>query len=252
MSYALTKLKQNIVPTIAFLLVLPVLIALGFWQLDRAQQKRDLQAMYDARMNDTPVSVGARVQAPEELQFYRVSVKGYYDGAYSIYLDNRVHNGQVGYFVITPLKIAGSETRVLVNRGWVPMGESRESLPDITPPTGIQRVVGVATVPHKKVFQLAAPPPLTGKWQPVWQHMNMKRFGQAVDYPVQPIVILLDPESTAGGFTREWKRLDTGIAVHQGYAFQWFSLAVALAAIFIFLTFGRRGKSGESEHSMMS
>jgi surfeit locus 1 family protein len=251
MSGAIKKLKANIVPTLAFLLVMPLLVALGFWQLDRAQQKRELQAMYDARMNDTPATIGSRVQAPEELQFYRVTAKGHYDPGHSIYLDNRVHNGQVGYFVVTPLRIAGTETRVLVNRGWVALGTDRDALPDIAPPAGLQRVEGVATVPHEKVFRLAPPPAITGEWQPVWQHMNMKRFGEAVSYPIQPVVILLDPASDAGGYVREWRRLDTGIAVHQGYAFQWFSLAVALAAIFVFLIFGRRNRD-DTEHTMTS
>lgn len=246
------NLKREIVPIIAFLLVLPVLISLGFWQLDRAEQKRELQAMYDTRMSDTPVSVGARVQAPEELQFYRVAVKGYYEPAYTIFLDNRVHEGQVGYFVVTPLRVDGSQTRILVNRGWVPLGADRSTIPDAPTPKGLQYVVGVATVPHAKVFRLAPPPALTSQWQPVWQHMNMQRFAEAVSFAIQPVVVLLDPQSDAGGFVRQWKRLDTGIAVHQGYAFQWFSLAVALCAIFLFFTFGRTRARGNSEKDMMS
>jgi surfeit locus 1 family protein len=246
------NLKRNIVPVIAFLVVLPILISLGFWQLDRARQKQELQAMYDTRMNDTPVSIGERLQAPEELQFYRVEVKGYYDTNYTILLDNRVHEGQVGYFVVTPLRIAGSQTRVLVNRGWVPLGEDRSTIPETPAPKGLQYVVGIATVPHAKVFRLAPPPALTSQWQPVWQHMNMKRFAEAVSFPLQPVVVLLDPESEAGGFVRQWKRLDTGIAVHQGYAFQWFSLAVALCAIFLFFVFGRSRERGQSGKNITS
>jgi len=104
-------------------------------------------------------------------------------------------------------------------------------------------------VPHTKVFRLAPPEPLGKKWQPLWQHMNMKRFAEAVDYPVQPVVLLLDPESKAGGFVREWRRLDAGIAVHEGYAFQWFSLALALAAIFIFYSYGRPKEKDESDNN---
>ncbi|KPK47428.1 MAG: hypothetical protein AMS22_16615 [Thiotrichales bacterium SG8_50] len=245
----LKQLKDKTVPVIAFLLVLPLLIGLGFWQLDRAKQKRELQSMYDARMSDTPVSVGTRVQAPEELQFYRVAVKGFYDSALTILLDNRVHEGQVGYFVVTPLRIAGSETRVLINRGWVPLGADRSTIPDVPAPKGPQYVVGVATVPHAKVFRLAPPPALTSQWQPVWQHMDMKRFAEAVSFPIQPIVVLQDPDNDAGGFVRQWKRLDTGIAVHQGYAFQWFSLAVALCAIFVFFMFGRNRDSDQTDTS---
>ena len=234
-----TRFNIQLVPTIAFLLVLPALIGLGFWQLDRAEQKRSLQARYDARMSDEPIAIGAELRNPQELQFRRVSISGYYDESHTIFLDNRVHKGVPGYYVITPLKLIRNETRVLVNRGWVPLGADRKKLPDVRPPKTLQRIIGVATVPHAKVFRLAPAAAIGKKWQQVWQHMNMKRFAGAVNYPVQPVVVLLDPASQAGGFVREWKRLDTGIAVHQGYAFQWFSLAVALVAIYLFLSLRR-------------
>jgi surfeit locus 1 family protein len=70
--------------------------------------------------------------------------------------------------------------------------------------------------------------------------MEMTRYAAAVPFPVQPVVVLLDPDS-AGGFTRDWSRLDAGISVHQGYAFQWFMLAAALASIYLFMSLRRRG-----------
>lgn len=229
----------RLLPILAFLLVLPALIALGFWQLDRAEQKRSLQAKYDARMGDEPVAIGTELRNPADLQFHRISIAGYYDQSHTVLLDNRVHKGVAGYYVITPLRLNRSDTRVLINRGWVPLGADRATLPDVRPPKDLQRIIGVATVPHAKVFRLAPAEPIGATWQSVWQHMNMKRFTEAVSYPVQPVVVLLDPESQAGGFVRQWRRLDTGIAKHQGYAFQWFSLAAALAAIGLFFFFLR-------------
>lgn len=125
--------------------------------------------------------------------------------------------------------------RVLVNRGWVPLGPTRAELPRAEPPTGVHTVTGVATVPREKVFMLARPEALTDKWQLIWQHVDMERYTRAVPFPVQPVVILLDPASEAGGFVREWARLDAGIAVHEGYAFQWFTLALAVLVMFIAL-----------------
>lgn len=233
------RFNIKLVPVLAFLLVFPALIGLGNWQLDRAEQKRSLQAKYDARMNDAPIMIGAELRKPDELQFHRISIIGYYDESHTVFLDNRVHKGVPGYYVITPLKLNRSETRVLINRGWVPLGTDRTKLPDVRSPNTLQRIVGVATVPLAKVFRLAPAEPIGKEWQQVWQHMNMKRFSEAVNYPVQPVVVLLDPASQAGGFVRQWKRLDTGIAVHQGYAFQWFSMAVALVVIVAFISFSR-------------
>ncbi len=239
------KYKAQWVPTLALLLVLPALLGLGFWQLDRAQQKRELQAEYDARLNIAPLSIGATLQQPAELQYHRVSLVGYYDHSHTVFLDNRVHKGVPGYYVVTPLKLDNSETRVLINRGWVPLGTDRSKLPDVQPPRSRQQITGVATVPHANVFRLAPAKAIGRDWQKVWQHLDMKRFIKAVNYPVQPIVVLLDPASQAGGFVRQWRRLDTRVTMHQGYAFQWFSMAVVLIGLYAFYTL-RNSKGKDS------
>jgi surfeit locus 1 family protein len=77
--------------------------------------------------------------------------------------------------------------------------------------------------------------------------MDMKRYAAMVPFPIQPVVVLLDPGSRASGFAREWNRLDTGIAVHQGYAFQWFMLAGATLIVYLFLSL-RRPRPSDQEH----
>lgn len=233
------RFRPSLIPTLATLALLPLLVSLGFWQLDRAEEKRALQAEYDARSRDEPVLIGSGVQAAEDLRFHKVVAHGRYDPEYEILLDNRVHRGQPGYYVITPLKLRDSDVRVLVNRGWVPLGESRTRLPDIATPQGEQEITGVATVPLERRFSLGGEAP-RGRWQVVWPYLDLARYAGAVPFPIQPVVVLLDPASTAGGFVREWARLDTGIATHQGYAFQWFTLALALATIYLFVNLEKR------------
>jgi surfeit locus 1 family protein len=230
------------------LVLLPLLLYLGSWQLQRAEEKRELQAEYDARGNGPAIAVETHPQRADELQFYRISAKGYYENEHQVLLDNRVHQGQAGYEVITPFRLLNSDMRLLVNRGWVPLGDDRGHLPVIDPPKELQEVVGVATVPADKYFMLASPEALDHGWQRVWQHMDMARYRAAVTFPVQPVVVLLDPASPAGGFTRDWSRLDAGIAVHKGYAFQWFMLAAALVVIYLFMSLrGARDTKQEEE-----
>ena len=228
--------------TVVVLVVLPILVSLGFWQLDRADQKRRLQEEYDRRAHDAPIRITGRQQPVEELRFYKVEAVGRYEERYQVLLDNRVHNGRAGYYVLTPLRLEGSEVRVLVNRGWIPLGRSRQELPQVPTEAGLRRVHGVATVPLKHRFRLGEPVDRRIKWSPVWQYLDLDRYQAAVPFSIQPVVILLDPEVEAGGFVRQWKRLDAGIAVHQGYAFQWFSLAVALMGIYLFLMLRPRRK----------
>jgi len=148
-----------------------------------------------------------------------------------------VHRGQAGYHVLTPVKIGGGDTRILINRGWIPLGKSRTDLPVIQTPSGVVTITGLATVPLKGGFHLGPADRTDQPWYPVWQYLELERYQERVPFAIQPVVLLLDPDSQVGGFEREWQRLDTGIAVHQGYAFQWFSLAIALLIIVLFFNF---------------
>jgi surfeit locus 1 family protein len=224
-------------PAAILVALVPLFVGLGWWQLQRADEKRALQQEYDRRSDEAPLQLATPVQAGTTLRFRRVLARGVYDSDYQILIDNRVHGGVPGYHVITPLRIEGGDTRVLVNRGWVALGASRAQLPSVDPPAGVQEISGVATVPAEKPFTLGSSN--APGWQPVWLHLDMQRYAGAVPFAVQPAVVLLDA-NRAHGYVREWSRLDAGIAVHQGYAFQWFALA-ALALVIAALLLRRRG-----------
>lgn len=243
------RFRPGLAPTLLVLVCLPVFVGLGFWQLERAEEKLRLQAEYDARASGPPVTVAPYPQRAEQLQFYRVRARGHYDPGYQVLLDNRVHQGRAGYHVLTPLRIEGGELRVLVNRGWVPLGADRTQLPHIEAPPGLQEITGIATVPAEQVFSLGDPTPVTRHWPQVWQHMDLRQYAALVPFPVQPVVVLLDPE-LPGGYVRDWQRLDSGIAVHQGYAVQWFALAAALLGGYLFygLRAARRQPTPDSTH----
>lgn len=238
------QFRPKLIPSLVVVALLPLFLYLGYWQLQRAEEKRVLQAQYDARASGPAVQVERRLQRPEDLQFYRVVAKGHYEIEYQILIDNRVHQGRAGYHVITPLRLPDSDVRLLVNRGWIAVGADRHQLPDFETPGSLQQITGVATVPAEKYFTLAQPEP---GWRRVWQNMDMSRYASVVPFPVQPVVVLLDPDNAAGGFTRDWSRLDVGISVHQGYAFQWFMLAAALSTIYLFLGWRRPGNAKQGQ-----
>lgn len=233
------RFRPSLVPTVVTLLLLPGLVGLGFWQLGRAQYKRELQALYDQRSHQPPVAIDAGVSG-EDLQFHRVIAAGVYAEAYEILLDNRVHEGRVGFHVLTPLRMSGSDTAVLVNRGWVPATGDRSQLPETPAPTGLVEISGVATLPHERVFALGPPAQPTPGWPRLWQYVDMEHYRKLAPFAVAPVVVLLDPRAP-GGYVREWARLDMGIATHQGYAFQWFMLALALVAIYVLVNLKSEG-----------
>lgn len=239
---------KSLVPTLAALFAIALFCGLGFWQLQRADEKRALQEEYDRRASEPAIVLSPTVRSPSELQFFRVQATGVYDDGYQLLLDNRSHHGAPGYHVVTPLRIDGGDTRVLVNRGWIALGTDRAHPPSAEPPRGQVTVSGVAVVP-KEGFYLGDLDPLQAEGPTVWQQLDLARYAKERSIALQPVVILLDPANSAGGYLREWARLDTGIAVHQGYAFQWFVLAAGVVVLYSVLSlrarWGRKDGGGK-------
>lgn len=227
------RFRPRLIPTVATLLLLPGLINLGLWQSRKADQKQALQEIYDQRGQGAPVRLGAQPVSPETLRYSRVVARGRYEPAYQILLDNQVHKENAGYHVLTPLHIEGGNMRVLVNRGWVPVGRDRNILPVTDAPSGLVEVIGQAVVPPSKFFELAKPKDLRSGWQSVWQNLDMSRYMSAVPFPLQPVVIRLDALSATGGYVRDWPRPDARIEMHRGYAFQWYGMAVVLVIFYL-------------------
>lgn len=233
--------RFRFLPTLCTLALLPALMGLAFWQLDRAEQKTQIQSLYQSRANVPPISIGATVESPQELEYHRLKASGVWDTKFEFLLDNRIRNSQAGFHVITPLVFRGGQAAVLVNRGWIPGVPDRSQLPPVKSVSGESTVTGTAIIPPSNPFVLQDPPPIQpGEWSRIWQTLDLERFGNAVPYQVQGIVILLD-DTHPDGFERAWPPPDSSwIARHKAYAFQWFALSATLLVIYFLLAFRPR------------
>jgi surfeit locus 1 family protein len=242
------EFKPKLIPSIATLLVLPLLISLGIWQSNKADLKQAKQELFNKRGNSEFIEINTTEINLEQSRFSRVKAKGVYEPDFQILLDNQVYKGQAGYHVITPLRIAGSSMRVLVNRGWIPVGSDRSILPEINTPQAEIEVTGFAQDPSGKYLELSHPSEIPGTWQIVWQNLDIKRYKNLVPFSVQPAVILMDATNSSGGYVREWPKPDFRIEVNRGYAIQWYLMAVALIIIY-FVTNIRKISSQEQDNA---
>lgn len=215
---------------------IPLFIKLGYWQYHKAQQKLVLQATYQRYEHAVPVDLPSVIGQVEPWRYRLVQAVGHYLPQYQILLDNQVEDERVGYHVITPLQINGSDSVVLVDRGWIPAQDSHSDIPVVDTPTGEQQVIGKVWLPSTKFYTL--PAALGAKqteqgWQTVWQNMDMQHYQQAVPFKTLPVAIRLDPASNAGGFVRNWVMPDDRVATNISYAYQWFGFAVAALVIYV-------------------
>ena len=172
-------------PTLAAVALAMLTFSLGNWQMDRAAYKSGLQARIDAG-DDAPVLlVGASPVTKAQVLYRRVRVQGVFDSRYGILLDNRIHNGVAGYHVLTPLIVDGDHRAVLINRGWIPVGKNRNTLPLIPTNPARVKITGLATDPDTRYFELSAAAP-QGR---VWQNLNFKRYAAWSGLELHPFVL---------------------------------------------------------------
>ncbi len=219
----------------AALAVIAVCIAAGNWQTRRAEYKQALADRLDARAAAPVAELGAVPVNGDAWQFRRVRVRGEYVPDKGLLLDNRILNGRVGYEVLTPLRLEGAAMHVLVDRGWVQAPPTRDRLPDVPTPRGVQEVEGVVVLPPERVFELGEGNPAG----PVWQHFLMDRYARWSGLALQPVLVR-QTNDAPDGLVREWTRPDTGVQKHRGYALQWYLFAILTVVLYVSLNFRRR------------
>lgn len=232
------SLRLVLIPPLVAMLAL--LVGLGFWQLDRAEQKQARLAALAAAREARPVDITAGAPGSEAL-FRPARLRGRYDAAHQFLLDNQVRNGRVGYRVLTPLRVAAAAPAVLVDRGWVPAAADRAQLPEIPAPGGSVAPQGLVYGGPSVGLRLG-PPAASGDWPRRLQYLDFGYVAEVLGYPIRDYVLRLDPDAP-GGYARDWPQPALGPERHLGYAVQWFSLAAALLVLAGVVAWRRGGRA---------
>lgn len=213
---------------------------LGLWQSGKGDRLEAELAQRAVRHQLGAVAVGASLVDAAELRDAPVTVIGYYEPQYQIFLDNRQENGQPGVHVITPLRIDGTQTRILINRGWVGWPQGRSVLPTVSTPAGRVQVTGLAFVPSTKKFFLM--PERQEVSTKLWARLDLSRFSAWLGQPLQPVVLLQNSGDANDTLVRRWEPPENRVGMHRGYAFQWFGMALALLIFYLLASIRKGGR----------
>lgn len=225
-----SRKQTAIIGGLLLAVLLPAFISLGLWQWHKAESKTALQIELDSRSHDAAIAMPTTPADVDTLRHRRVILRGTYDAAHQVLIDNRPYQERAGYHVITPLQVAGSNMHVLVNRGWLAAPADHQQQPLAEVPAGEIELSGIAVLPTQRFFNLVPQP---SGWAPVWQNLDIERFRSAVPYPLQGLVIQLDP-TAPGGYVRDWPRPDERADRHRSYALQWFGFAISSLGIWVY------------------
>lgn len=238
------QFRPRLLPSLATLFFFPLLLSLGFWQLDRAEQKRTQYAESTQYLDRPPMILNGETEErlrQKDMLWRPVGMKGELDSKHVMLLDNQVYKGEAGYFVIEPFHIAGTKLDVLVNRGWIAAGDNRRQTPAISTPSGQVTLSGIAMhVPTTGIFLGDNAIEKIGTNTYRLQRIRIDEIEQLLGLDLLPWVVRLQPDSEHG-FIREWTREGSGEARHLGYAFQWFALALTLLVIYIVVNCKKTG-----------
>ena len=218
------------------LLAIAVMVKLGFWQIDRGQEKQMIIDRYTAAETYSQITLQNLVDlasAPDE----RVSLRARFHPEYVFYIDNQIYQGRAGYQVLALASNASlGEILIPVNLGWIPAGQNRTDLPNVDIPNGDVEIFGRVRVPAESPFILQAQEFVANTWPLRIQYPELAKMREQLNLPLADFMVLQSPEAEIG-FVREWPVVVMTPHRHYAYAVQWFGLA--LAAFIIFLVASR-------------
>lgn len=235
------QFKFKLVPTLVFLTFFVLFIRLGFWQLDRAEQKRIINDQYKSRQETTIVDLNQEVNKNNDYLLWRkAEINGSFYIEKNILLDNQIYNQTAGFNIITPFRLAGTPWSILVNRGWQPNLVTRNIFPVISqvndeqllrghlvkfPVAGIKLGEDNIEVINSSIIRL--------------QRIDLDEINTFYSAQFLPYMIFLDPlidKDLVSNFSLPVPESEK----NYGYAFQWFAFAVTLLVIFLKLGIKRK------------
>jgi surfeit locus 1 family protein len=214
--------KKLSVFTLCFL---PLLVYLGFWQLQRADQKATLLEKWAVQQQSLRIPINEVSSSSPE--YAPVVFEARFDQDRYWLQEGKTYQGRSGYMI---LMLAHTKTqRYLVNRGWVPADPNREILPSIATPSSTVRLTGSLKRPSLNPLTDEKNNPVRG-----WPHrileIDLSNMQQQYGEPIEGWVIELD-QADPSAFAVPTRQVPVTPEKHRAYAIQWFSMAVTLLVL---------------------
>ena len=227
-----------LIPAFLIIATIAFLVSLGLWQLERADQKRTIEAAI-LNANTGPVELIANGRELLDKEYYDVRLQGNYLSDKQFIYDNQIVDQVSGYYVLTPFILTDQLGVILVNRGFIPWNGQRERLADIAVDS-VSRDIKVQVSSPIKRMELKATD-VSRQFPVLIQAIDFDVLEEVSKLKFVMVVGLLDP-SSSDGYVRKWEPYTGSIEKHIGYAIQWFLMALVLAIIGLRIGLNRRKK----------
>ncbi len=211
-----------------------ILIRLGIWQLDRLEWRRAFNARVSTQLNAPLLDLNAEIPLGKlyDMEYRSVIVRGEYDHSQEVLLRNQVWQDRLGFHILTPLIIDGSDFAVLVDRGWIPFDQAGQDLRAQFDEPGLVQVSGMIRRGQEKPDFGGVPDPTLQPGETrldAWNVVNLARIQQQVDLQLLPVYIRQAPEPSWTSLPyRSLPEVELSEGSHFSYAIQWLTFAAIL------------------------
>jgi len=202
-------------------------VFLGRWQMDRRAETLAEINRVVSNYSATPIPFS---QARDEFnqldpakEWTQVELKGTYDAAGQRIVRNRPLNGQPGYEVVVPFRLATGET-VVVDRGWLPIGNKTPGSPDSVPAPPAGEVTAVVRLKHgEPELQRGAP-------QGQLASIDLPTYASQLGYPLLTGAYgqLASETPSSADMPVAFPKPSTDEGTHLSYSLQWFAFGVLM------------------------
>ena len=227
-----------LVPSILILATMAFLVSLGFWQLDRADQKRTIEASIQ-KANTGVVELIVNQNELLNKEYYEVRLQGSYISDKQFIYDNQIVDQASGYYVLTPFVLTGQSNAIMINRGFIPWNGRRDQLADIAVGSAFREIKIQVSKPIKRIELKTSD--ISNQFPVLIQAIDFDVIEEISSTSFVDVIGLLDPSSD-DGFVRKWEPYTGSIEKHIGYAIQWFLMALVLGIIGIRIGLKQRKK----------
>lgn len=205
---------------------------LGFWQLDRLEQRRSANLVVRSRLASEPVPLPHLLDAieplegfevdPADYEYVRTTASGVLADEGRVLVRSQVVDGRAGVHAVYPLDL-GEGFGVLVNVGWFPLGIAPPPVAELYGPEGRIDLVGfVRADQHRPAFGRREP---DGPLETV-ARIDVKRIQRQVGPELLPFWIQLIEPNDPDRFPVPPPAPELGEGPHLSYAVQWFSFGL--------------------------
>ena len=223
------QILKWMITTILVIIGVFVLIRLGFWQLDRLDQRRAFNDHYLEQVSLEPINLSGQ-SIPvglEGMEYRKVSVEGFFDFKNEIYLQNHAHENQPGYRVVTPLLIENQNLAVLIDRGWISLSDLKNISSINEQYEQAQTINGIIRNPNSK-DKIVDTVKSSEDNSNLYLYVDIASVQNKANYQLLPIYIQLEGDSHGEKPIPQTQEIEITEGPHFGYALQWFIFASLL------------------------